>query len=155
MALDDDIRFLRRISTFRVLGPDALRVLAISTEKIHLRAGDTLFEGGEPADGAYVLLAGVIRLRRANERAFDEPALVQAGALIGESALIVEADRPVAAIAVEHSTLFKVSRGVFLRVLESDPNAAQALRAMVARRVKVALSDLDTVLPRFEQDGAS
>ena len=43
MALDDDILFLRKIATFRVLGPDALRVLAISSEKVHLRAGDVLF----------------------------------------------------------------------------------------------------------------
>lgn len=152
MALDDDIRFLRRISTFRILGPDALRVLAISTEKIHLRAGDTLFESGEPADGAYVLQAGLLRLRRPNERAFEEPALVTPGALIGESALIVEMTPPVTAMAVEHSTLFKISRGVFLRVLESDLDAAYALREMIARRVKGALQDLDMVLPQFEQD---
>lgn len=152
MALDDDIRFLRRISTFRILGPDALRVLAISTEKIHLRAGDILFENGDPADGAYVLEAGVLRLRRPSERSFDEPALVMPGALIGESALIVEMMHPVTAVAVEHSTLFKISRGVFLRVLESDLDAAYALREVIARRVKGALQDLDMVLPRFESD---
>lgn len=152
MALDDDIRFLRRISTFRILGPDALRVLAISTEKIHLRAGDILFEGGNPADGAYVLEAGLLRFRRPNERAFDEPALVMPGALIGESALIVETAHPVTALAVEHSTLFKISRGVFLRVLESDLDAAYALREVIARRVKGALQDLDLVLPQFDKE---
>lgn len=151
MALEDDILFLRRIATFRVLGPDALRVLAISAEKIHLRAGDTLFEEGEPADSAYVVVAGVMRLRRANDLAGDEPILVREGALIGESALIIETNRPASAIAMEPCTLFRIPRGVFMRMLESDFEAAVGLREMIARRVSAALNDLDTVLPRFEQ----
>lgn len=149
MALEDDILFLRRISTFRVLGPDALRVLAISTEKIHLRAGDILFEEGEPADAAYIVVAGVIRLRRVSEKALDEPVLVKEGALIGESALIVETTRPASAIAMGPSTLFKIPRGVFMRMLESDVEAAMGLREIISRRVDAALDDLDTVLPRF------
>ena len=48
MALEDDILFLRRIATLRVLGPDALRVLAISAEKVHLRKNDVLFEEASP-----------------------------------------------------------------------------------------------------------
>jgi len=152
MALEDDILFLRRIATFRVLGPDALRVLAISVEKIHLRAGDILFEEAEPADCAYVLGTGVIRLRRAADKALDEPVLVREGALIGESALLVETYRPASAIAMEPCTLYRISRGVFLRMLESDIEAAIGLREMIARRVGAALVDLDTVLPRFEQE---
>lgn len=151
MALEDDILFLRKIATFRVLGPDALRVLAISIETIHLRAGDILFEEGEPADSAYAVVAGVIRLRRAADKALDEPMLVKAGSLIGESALMVETDRPASAIAMEPSTLYKIPRGMFMRMLESDVDAAIGLRAMIARRIDAALDDLDTVLPRFEQ----
>lgn len=152
MALDDDILFLRRISTFRVLGPEALRVLAISTEKIHLRGGDVLFEEGEPADSAFVVVAGVIRLRRAGERTAADPLLVREGALIGESALIVETHRPASAIAMEPSTLFKISRVIFMRMLESDVEAAIGLREAISRRIDAALDDLDTILPRFEQE---
>jgi CRP-like cAMP-binding protein len=151
MALEDDILFLRKIATFRVLGPDALRVLAISLERIHLRAGDVLFEEGEPADCAYAVEIGGIRLRRANEKALDEPTIVRSGTLIGESALIVETERPASAVAAEPSTLFKISRGMFMRMLETDVEAASGLREMIARRVNAALDGLDTVLPRFEQ----
>jgi CRP-like cAMP-binding protein len=151
MALEDDMLFLSKIATFRVLGPDALRVLAISVERVHLRAGDILFEEGEPADGAYAVSAGVIRLRRAKDKALDEPTLIKTGALIGESALMVETDRPATAIAMEPSTLLKMPRGMFMRMLESDVEAAIGLREMIARRIDAALDDLDTVLPRFEQ----
>lgn len=151
MALDNDIFFLGKIETFRALGPEALRVLAISAEKIHLRAGDILFEEGEPADGAYAIAAGAIRLRRAIDKVLEDPALAEEGALIGESALLVETLRPASAIAVQPCTLFKITRGVFLRMLESDADAAANLREIIARRVSDALAELDTVLPRFEQ----
>jgi CRP-like cAMP-binding protein len=150
MALDDDILFLRRIPTFRVLGPDALRVLAISTEKMHLRLGDTLFEEGEPADGAFVVIAGAVRLKRAKDKPLDEPQIVRGGALIGETALIIETDRAATAIALEPSTLYRITRVVFLRMLESDVEAANSLRETIARRIDAALDDLDLVLPRFE-----
>lgn len=152
MALEDDILFLRRIATFRVLGPDALRVLAISAEKIHLRTGEVLFVEGEPADSAYVVAAGAIRLRRAHDRTLQEPIIVREGALIGESALLIEGDRPASAMAMEPCTLFKIPRGMFMRMLESDLEAAIGLREMISRRVKAALDDLDTVLPQFQQD---
>ena len=77
--------------------------------------------------------------------------LVKAGSLIGESALMVETDRPASAIAMEPSTLYKIPRGMFMRMLESDVDAAIGLREMIARRIDAALDDLDTVLPRFEQ----
>jgi CRP-like cAMP-binding protein len=150
MALDDDILFLRRIPTFRVLGPDALRVLAISTERMHLRLGDTLFEEGEPADGAFVVIAGAVRLKRAKDRPLDEPQIVRSGTLIGETSLLIETDRAATAIALEPSTLYRITRVVFLRMLESDVEAADALRGMISRRIDAALDDLDLVLPRFE-----
>lgn len=150
MALEDDISFLRRIPTFRVLGPDALRVLAISAELVHLRSGDTLFEEGEPADSAFAVTAGAIRFRRAKSKVSDETPVAGRGALIGESALIVEADRPITAMAMEPSTLMRVSRVVFLRMLEGDPDAAVSLREMIAKRIDAVLDDLDVVLPRFD-----
>lgn len=150
MALDDDIAFLRRIPTFRVLGPDGLRVLAISAELVHLRSGDTLFEEGEPADGAYVIIAGGLKFRHARTKVTDEPVLARAGSLIGETALIIDTARPATAIAIEPSTLMRISRVVFLRMLEGDGDAAVALRRMISSRVDAVLDDLDVVLPRFE-----
>lgn len=150
MALDDDIAFLRRIPTFRVLGPDGLRVLAISAELVHLRSGDTLFEEGEPADGAYAIIAGGLKFRHSRTKVSDEPMLARAGSLIGETALIIETERPVTAIAIEPSTLMRISRVVFLRMLEGDGDAAVALRRMISSRIDAVLDDLDVVLPRFE-----
>ncbi len=150
MVLDDDIAFLRNVPTFRALGPDGLRVLAISAEQIHLRSGDTLFEEGEPADSAYVVVAGAIRLRTARSKA-DEPNIVRTGSMIGEMALMIETDRPAQATALQPSTLMRITRSVFMRMLEGEPKAALMLREFLKQRIGAAVRDLDVVRPRFEQ----
>jgi CRP-like cAMP-binding protein len=150
MALDEDIVFLGRIETFRVLGREAMRIIAISAQPVELRAGDQLFEEGEPADGGYVVVHGAIQLRGTRDRDTGGGAVVRSGSLIGESALIIDTLRPAAAIAVEPTALLRIPRNVFLRTLEGEPVAAKALRDMMSNRLTSTLHDLDIVAPLFD-----
>ena len=64
------------------------------------------------------------------------------GALIGELALIVPMARPASAIALEQSSVIRVARSLFQRVLESDPAAARTLRDAFASRSSQIASDI-------------
>lgn len=150
MALNDDIAFLDRIPTFHVLGREALRILAISVETMHLRPGDVLFEEGEPADAGYVVLTGAVILRSTSDKPDAASTVAREGSLIGETALIVDVRRPATATALEHSSLWRISRGVFLRMLEGEPQAAKALRQAIAGRVLQTLNELDLIVPKLE-----
>jgi CRP-like cAMP-binding protein len=150
MALEDDIAFLGRIPTFRVLGREALRILAISAESTHLRGGELLFEEGEPADSGYVVVYGAVELKGTRDRHTGDSAVARAGTLIGETALIVDTLRPASATALEPTGLLRIPRSVFLRMLEGEPKAAVALRKMMSGRLEATLGDLDLVAPLFE-----
>jgi CRP-like cAMP-binding protein len=50
--------------------------------------------------------------------------------------------RPSSAVAVEHSTVIRVARSLFQRVLESDPAAARRLRDELANRTSQLASDI-------------
>ena len=54
MALDDDIRLFEQVPIFRLLEPDALRLLAFSAETKLLRAGDVLFAAPARLEGGYL-----------------------------------------------------------------------------------------------------
>jgi CRP-like cAMP-binding protein len=149
MAIEEDIVFLGRIATFRVLGRDAMRILAISAEPVHLSGGEQLFEEGEPADGGYILVNGAIEMKSIGDR-LGGSVVALPGTLIGETAMIVVTMRPASAIALEASTLLRITRSVFLRTLEGEPEAAEALRNMMAGRLRSTLSDLDLAAPLFE-----
>jgi len=148
MALDDDIIFLSRIATFRILGREAMRILAISAQSMDLRGGEQLFEEGEPADGGYIVVRGSVELKSVAEGRGGST-VARAGTLIGETAMIVNTIRPATGTALEPTTLLKIPRSVFLRTLEGEPGAAMSLRDMMQSRLKATLDDLDVVMPLF------
>ncbi len=44
MTIEDDIAFLERVPTLRLLGREALRVLAIGAENRYVHGGEVLFK---------------------------------------------------------------------------------------------------------------
>ena len=64
------------------------------------------------------------------------------GALIGELALVVAMQRPSTATALENSSVIRIARSLFQRVLESDPAAARRLRDEFATRTSQIASDI-------------
>jgi CRP-like cAMP-binding protein len=62
--------------------------------------------------------------------------------LIGELSLITAIRRPSTATALESSSVIRITRSLFQRVLESDPIAAQRLRDEMASRTSQIASDI-------------
>jgi CRP-like cAMP-binding protein len=137
MSIEDDVALLERVPTLRLLGNTALRMLAIGSEQRDFARGDVLFKAGDDADAGYVVQRGAFRVEDGGAEIIAGP-----GALIGELALIVAMRRPSTAIAIEHSTVIRVARSLFQRVLESDPAAARRLRDELATRTSQLASDI-------------
>ncbi|HZR88198.1 MAG TPA: cyclic nucleotide-binding domain-containing protein [Bradyrhizobium sp.] len=137
MSIDDDVALLARVPTLHLLGGASLRMLAIGSEQRDVASGDTLFTQGDEADCGYVVQRGSFRIN-------DETAEVTAGpgSLIGELALVVAMRRPSTATALEYSTVIRIARSLFQRVLESDPAAARRLRDEFALRSSQLASDI-------------
>jgi CRP-like cAMP-binding protein len=132
MAIDDDIAFLERVPTIGLLGRPALRILAIGAETRHLRDGETLFGAGDQADGGFVIQAGRFSLRSSedgNERT------VGPYTLLGEVALFAETKRAASATALERAAVLFIPRPLFIRMLDSFPEAAAKLREILASRL--------------------
>ena len=142
MSIEDDIAFLERVPTLAVLGREALRILAISAENRYVHDGVSLFKQGEDADAAYVVQEGSFELTIPGAA---QPTTVNAGALIGELALITETLRSTTATAREPSTVIRIPRSVFLKMLEADPAAARRLRNAIAGRVNATAGELSRV----------
>ena len=138
MSIEDDVALLERVPTLRLLGMTALRMLAIGSEQRDFARGDVLFNAGDDADAGYIVQRGAFRIED------DTGAEIVAGpgALIGELALVVAMPRPSTATAVEHSSVIRVARSLFQRVLESDPAAARRLRDEFANRTSQIASEI-------------
>jgi CRP-like cAMP-binding protein len=137
MSIEDDVALLERVPTLRLLGSTALRMLAIGSEQRDFERGDTLFNAGDVADAGYIVQRGAFRIEDGGAEIIAGP-----GALIGELALIVAMKRPSTAIAIERSSVIRLARSLFQRVLESDPASARRLRDELANRTSQLASDI-------------
>jgi CRP-like cAMP-binding protein len=71
--------------------------------------------------------------------------MVGPGTLLGELALIAETKRPATATASEPSTVIRIPRTLFLKMLEGYPDAADMLRQQIVRRAQETLQDITDV----------
>ncbi len=130
MAIEDDIALFARVPTLNLLGMAALQVLAIGAEQRDCGLGERLFEEGEPADSGYIVRHGAFRVASAD----GHETMAVKDALIGELALMAAIKRPATATALEPSSVLRISRSLFQRVLESHPEAARRLHDELAAR---------------------
>ena len=142
MSAESDIRNLSQIPIFGVLEDDARRLIAFSAETRILRASDILFRRGDLSDCGYVLTSGVIALDSRDDGGAAIP-ISTPFTLIGELALISETERPVTAVARQPTTVLKIPRTLFLRVLREYPASARTLRAMMSARVDGIMRELN------------
>ncbi len=140
MGIEDDIAFLETIPGLNVLGREALRIIAIGAETLYVHAGKTLFQEGEPADAAFVVQEGAFSARAAHD--MTEPAILGPGVLLGELALLTEIKRPVTVTAIEPSSVLRIPRSLFLKMLEGCPEAALKLRDHIAEHAETLARDI-------------
>ena len=131
---------LDAVPLFTGLPADDLERLSAEVAEVHLDAGSELFAEGDEGDCAYVILDGEIEIvKRALNR--DVLLAVQgAGTVIGEMALLHQAPRMASGRARTATTLLRIPRDGFDRIL--DTSAAAARRTM------------DVVLERFRANQA-
>ena len=149
MSIENDIAFFERVPTLRLLGRDALRVLAIGAESRYVDDGEVLFYAGDKSDGGYIIQEGSFRLKPSAPGDADE-ITAEPGMLLGELALLSETTRPATAIARGPSAVIRISRSLFLKMLESYPDAAVRLREQLIERVALATKDVTSIRARLD-----
>ena len=152
MTIEDDIAFLDGVPTLALLGRPALQILAIGSEGRYVHDGEVLFKAGDAADCGYVIQEGSFRLTPAGAEDGND-VTVGRGVLLGELALLIDTVRPVTATAAEPSNVMRISRSLFLKMLEGFPDAALRLRDHIAARANQTARDMSNVRASLDPEG--
>ena len=147
MSLEDNIRALERTPVLADIGREALRLLAFSAEKIDIADGQNLFTRGAPADCAYTIVGGRVRL----DAGGGDQRVVGPGTLIGEMALVVDTLRPCDAYGEGPARLLVIPRPLFRKMLEEFPQIAGALRARLIERMRSEHAELTRIKEDLDQ----
>ena len=143
MTIEDDITFLERVPTLRLLGREALRILAIGAESRYVHGGEVLFSAGEEADAGYVMQEGSFKLLVRSDG--NETVTVGPARCSASSRCSPRPRRPATATALEPSTVLRIPRTLFFKMLEGFPEAARKLREILAARLDQATREISNV----------
>jgi CRP-like cAMP-binding protein len=143
MSLESNVRRMAATRPFNLLPREALQLLAFACERRSLKAEEQLFAAGDPAECAFLVVSGEIVLS-----AGGEERRVSRGALIGETALVAEVLRGADARAAVDTTLLRVPRDVFRRVLSEFPDAAAKVHASASQRTRELIGRLEALRAR-------
>lgn len=150
MALDDEIRILSGVRLFEGFSQEQLRLLAFGAETMHLSADRKLYREDDEADSAYVVIKGTISLFREHGDDRIPVGKAEAGAMLGELALIADTKRLTSAAAVTDTEILRLNRKMFRRILEEYPDLAMMLRQRIADDLQALIRRIEAVAARFE-----
>jgi hypothetical protein len=132
VALDE----LRQLSLFRDLEEDAVEAIAEALQVESHDAGTVLITEGEVGDKFYLLAEGVVEAWMRGSRGQKlRIAVLGAGEIFGESALLSDEPRSATVTALTRSTFLTLSRAQFEALMTSQPDLRAAMQAVADRRL--------------------
>lgn len=102
------------------------------TGLLALTAGQTLFNEGEKCDDMYVVMSGSVMII-IHGKVVE---LAEAGAIVGEMAMIDDGPRSATVIAKTDSTLLPIDRKRFNFLVQQTPNFALHVMRVIADRLR-------------------
>ncbi len=97
-----------------------------------VRAGEAVFQEGEPGDCMYVILAGEAEIRVKGKYADT----IGVGGIIGEMALLDNSPRSATVVALEDCKLVGVTQEQFLHLIQGTPAFAVKIMRVMADRLR-------------------
>ncbi len=145
MRGEDLARLIAAHSLFGGASPLELDVIAMRATSRKFARGDAIMHQGEPGDSLYIILSGVARvsLVAANGREITLD-FVEAGAVVGEMAVLDGADRSASVVAIEPVEALRLDRRDIREIAAARPEFAWQLLGQMARRLRQANATIES-----------
>lgn len=148
MALDLIAARLSRLELLRGLSPDQLRRVARDAERMVFRDGQNIITGGEPGDGAIVIISGRAMIMPDTELGI-EAEHVEPGSMLGEGAMLTEHTYRLTVCAVGDVRAIQLTRAAMHAHLLDDPDLADQLHGRLANRLQRVAFELRLIDERL------
>lgn len=126
---------LRRITLFSSLNRRELIVVeALKHERRYL-AGEIVFDEGDEGEAIYAIVSGEVEILRGEGGRQQRLALLGAGEVFGELALLDQAPRAAQARTREDCAVVVFFRADFMNLLETHPKVASKIALSLARHL--------------------
>ena len=136
IPLIEKVMILKGSEFFRFFPGSDLAGVASLADVRHVEANEVVFEQGDEGDAFYVVVQGAIRISRGS----TVFATLGPREGFGEMAILDRETRSATATAVEDTTLLRLDRDSFDRVVEANPVVARGIYRVLTERLRNTLA---------------
>jgi CRP/FNR family cyclic AMP-dependent transcriptional regulator len=155
MSIKEEVDLLRRIPLFANVEASKLKLLAFTSERIAFEAGHVLFNQGDLGDAAYIVIEGEAEVLVNGPAGPIQVAVLGRNAIVGEIAILCDVPRTATIKARQRLICLRISKELFLRLLNEFPQIAIAVVRELAHRIEMDNVKLQAALAEVEKLRAS
>ncbi len=135
MDLAEETDLLRKIPMFAKMDTSRLKLLAFASEIVTFEDGDVVFNSGDSADFAYVIMEGSVDVVTETERGPVVSSTLKQNQLIGELGLLNNAPRNATLVAGGSLRAMKITGDMFFRLLRENSEVALDVIRMLSEKL--------------------
>ena len=150
MSLREEVELLQRIPLFANVEASKLKLLAFTSERIAFESGQVLFRQGDAGDAAYIIIEGDAEVLVNGASGPIQVAVLGRNEIVGEIAILCDVPRTATIKALQRLVCLRISKDLFLRLINEFPQIAVAVVRELASRVEAGNQKLRTALAEIE-----
>lgn len=129
---------------FRFLDEGQLETVVAYLERVHLPAGEVLFEEGDKGDFFAIIAGGRLEAKKKTEFAGNQimMAVLGKGTFVGELAMVDDQPRAATVRAIEDTDLFVLRRDRFKALTAEHPDVGIRIYQAISRILSIRLRTL-------------
>jgi CRP/FNR family transcriptional regulator, cyclic AMP receptor protein len=150
VSLREEVDLLQRIPLFANVEASKLKLLAFTSERIAFETGQVLFRQGDAGDAAYIIIEGEAEVLVDGASGPIQVAVLGRNDIVGEIAILCDVPRTATIKARQRLVCLRISKELFLRLINEFPQIAVAVVRELASRVEAGNEKLRTALAEIE-----
>ena len=155
MDLAEETDLLRKIPMFAKMETSRLKLLAFASEIVSFQHGDIVFNSGDSADYAYVIMDGAVDIITETDSGPVVTDTLRQNQLIGELGLLNNTPRIATLVANGDLQAMKITAEMFFRILRENSEVALDVIRMLSDKLTRSHTKVETLQKQvYQQDGA-
>ena len=142
MSLEQEVELIRQFPIFSKIQPAMQKLLCFSSERLTYDAGQVMFNAGDAADAAFIIIEGEVEISVPTPSGPIIVNTLRKNELLGEIAIFGEIPRTATAKATTRVETLKISKELFIKIIRENPDAAIELIRILAGRLANTTSQL-------------
>ena len=151
MDLAEETDLLRKIPMFSKMETSKLKLLAFASEIVSFEDGDDVFNSGESADFAYVIMDGAVDIVTETDTGPVVTGTLSQNQLIGELGLLNNAPRNATLITRGNLRAMKITGDMFFRMLRENADVALDVIRMLSNKLSQSHARVELLQKQLSQ----